>query len=337
MHILVTGAAGFIGFHLCQSLLQAGMQVYGLDNLNDYYDVKLKKARLAQLIPDKNFQFHYLDLSDRKSMAALFAAQSFDRVVHLAAQAGVRYSLENPHAYVDSNLVGFMSILEGCRDQPIEHLVFASSSSVYGANRKVPFSETDNVDHPVSLYAATKKANELMAHSYSHLYDLPITGLRFFTVYGPWGRPDMAYYKFVDAIATHQPIHIYNHGQMERDFTYIDDVVEGILRVLHHPPQSSTVPYKIYNIGNHTPVNLLRFIEVIETAMGTPALKRGLPMQPGDVPRTFADISELTRDMGFQPQTSIESGIHSFVQWYRSYHNRMPSAYSDPWSSPRCA
>lgn len=337
MRILVTGAAGFIGFYLCQRLLQEGIQVYGIDNLNDYYDVKLKQARLAQLIPHQNFQFHYLDLSDRTEMANLFAEQSFDRVVHLAAQAGVRYSLENPHAYVDSNLVGFMSILEGCRHQQIEHLVFASSSSVYGTNRKVPFSETDPVDHPVSLYAATKKANELMAHSYSHLYDLPMTGLRFFTVYGPWGRPDMAYYKFVDAIATHKPIHIYNHGQMQRDFTYIDDVVEGIIRVLHCPPQTSKAPYKIYNIGNHTPVNLLRFIEVIEAEMGTTALKKGLPMQPGDVPSTFADISELTRDTGFQPQTPIESGIRSFVQWYRSYHTLQSSPYSECWSHPRCA
>ena len=337
MRILVTGAAGFIGYHLCQRLLQEGRQVYGIDNLNDYYDVKLKTARLAQLIPHKNFQFHVQDLSDRPGIANLFAEQSFDGVVHLAAQAGVRYSLENPNAYVDSNLVGFMSILEGCRQQSIAHLVFASSSSVYGANRTVPFSEGDNVDHPISLYAATKKANELMAHSYAHLYDLPITGLRFFTVYGPWGRPDMAYYKFVEAISNQTPIHIYNQGQMERDFTYIDDVIEGVVRVLHRPPQSEGPPYKIYNIGNHTPINLLRFIEVIEAEMGRPAIKKWLPMQPGDVPSTFADVSALTQDTGFQPQTSIEEGMRSFIQWYRSYHGIQSNPCSGLWSQPRCA
>ena len=337
MRILVTGAAGFIGYNLCQRLLQEGTQVYGIDNLNDYYDVNLKLARLDQLISHKNFQFRVLDLSNRPEIANLFAEQSFDGVVHLAAQAGVRYSLENPNAYVDSNLVGFMSILEGCRQQSIAHLIFASSSSVYGANCKVPFSEGDNVEHPISLYAATKKANELMAHSYSHLYDLPITGLRFFTVYGPWGRPDMAYYKFVHAISTQTPIHIYNHGQMERDFTYIDDVIEGIVRVIHRPLQSDGPPYKIYNIGNHTPIQLLRFIEVVEAEMGIPAIKKWLPLQPEDVPSTFADVRDLTRDTGFQPQTSIEEGIRSFIQWYRSYHGITSYPCSDHWSRSRCA
>lgn len=321
MRILVTGAAGFIGYHLSQRLLQEGVQVYGIDNLNDYYDVRLKKARLALLQSQANFEFQPLELSDRPSTLDLFNSQSFDGVVHLAAQAGVRYSIDNPHAYVDSNLVGFMNILEGCRQQQINHLVFASSSSVYGANHKIPFSVTDNVDHPVSLYAATKKANELMAHSYSHLYGIPVTGLRFFTVYGPWGRPDMAYYKFVDAIASGQPINIYNHGNMERDLTYIDDVVEGIVRVIHRP-QTREVPYKIYNIGNQTPVNLLRFIEVIEAEMGTIAHKNWLPMQPGDVPQTYADVSELMQDTGFKPQTSIEEGIRAFVQWYRAYEGQ---------------
>ncbi|NJK40197.1 MAG: NAD-dependent epimerase [Acaryochloridaceae cyanobacterium SU_2_1] len=320
MRVLVTGAAGFIGYHLSHRLLQEGIDVYGIDNLNDYYDVRLKKARLATLQPHDNFEFQRLELSDGPATTALFQTQSFDCVVHLAAQAGVRYSLDNPHAYVDSNLVGFMNILEGCRQQQIAHLVFASSSSVYGANQKVPFSVEDNVDHPVSLYAATKKANELMAHSYSHLYDLPITGLRFFTVYGPWGRPDMAYYKFVDAIAHNQPINIYNHGNMERDLTYIDDVVEGIVRVMHRPPVAEKAPYKIYNIGNQTPVNLLRFIATIEAELGQIAQKNWLPMQPGDVPTTYADVTELMNDTGFQPQTSIEEGIHTFVQWYRTYH-----------------
>lgn len=322
MQVLVTGAAGFIGYHVAQRLLQDGMQVYGIDNLNPYYAVELKKARLAQLEPDPNFQFQCLDLSDRNGMTALFENHSFDGVIHLAAQAGVRYSLKNPHAYVDSNLVGFMHVLEGCRHSQISHLVYASSSSVYGANKKVPFSVEDNVDHPVSLYAATKKANELMAHSYSHLYQLPITGLRFFTVYGPWGRPDMAYFKFVDAIANGKPIDVYNFGEMQRDFTYIEDVVEGIIRVLHRPPSKDTTtpPYQLYNIGNHQPVTLLRFIEVIETEMGITAEKNFLPMQPGDVPATYADVDALMKDVGFQPKTLIEEGIRLFVTWYRGYY-----------------
>lgn len=322
MRVLVTGAAGFIGYHLSQRLLLDGTQVFGIDNLNDYYAVDLKKSRLAQLEPNQNFQFQCLDLSDRNGMETLFESNTFDGVIHLAAQAGVRYSLDNPHAYVDSNLVGFLHILEGCRQSKISHLVYASSSSVYGANKKVPFSVEDNVDHPVSLYAATKKSNELMAHSYSHLYQIPITGLRFFTVYGPWGRPDMAYFKFVDAISNNKSIDVYNHGKMQRDFTYIDDVVEGIVRVLDQPPNpdTTTPPYKLYNIGNNQPVTLMRFIEVIETAMGKTADKNFLPMQPGDVPATYADVDALMNDVGFQPKTPIEEGIQKFVTWYRSYY-----------------
>ena len=330
MKILVTGAAGFIGFSLCQRLLNEDHDVYGIDNLNDYYSVQLKHDRLAQLTSHSQFTFQQLDLFDRPAMQALFEQESFTYVIHLAAQAGVRYSLQNPYAYADSNLSGFLNLLEGCRHSATQHLVFASSSSVYGANRKVPFSTDDNVDHPVSLYAATKKANELMAHAYSHLYDIPMTGLRFFTVYGPWGRPDMAYFKFVDAIAQGRSIEVYNHGKMKRDFTYIDDVVEGIVRVLKHPPQSSTdktpganlssAPYKIYNIGNHNPVELMRFIEVIEQAMGKTVEKIMKPMQPGDVPATYADVEDLMQDVGFQPNTSIEVGIQKFVSWYRSYY-----------------
>ncbi|NJK73872.1 MAG: NAD-dependent epimerase [Richelia sp. CSU_2_1] len=324
MKILVTGAAGFVGYHLAQRLLSQGQEVCGIDNLNDYYDVNLKKARLEQLQPHSKFTFQHLDLSDRTAISQLFQDQNFDRVVHLAAQAGVRYSLQNPHAYADSNLMGFINILEGCRHSKIEHLVFASSSSVYGNNTKVPFAVTDNVDRPISLYAATKKANELMAHSYSHLYDLPITGLRFFTVYGPWGRPDMAYFKFVKAIAENKPIDVYNFGKMQRDFTYIDDVIEGVVRVTEKPPQSSdrdnTAPYKIYNIGNNSPVELLTFIEVIEKAMGKTAIKNMLPMQPGDVPSTYADVDDLMADVGFKPSTPIEQGIHQFVEWYREYY-----------------
>lgn len=322
MQVLVTGAAGFIGYHVSQRLLQEGIQVFGIDNLNDYYAIDLKKSRLAELEPNQSFQFQCLDLSDRDGMETLFESNTFDGVIHLAAQAGVRYSLENPHAYVDSNLVGFLHILEGCRQSQVSHLVYASSSSVYGANKKVPFSVEDNVDHPVSLYAATKKSNELMAHSYSHLYQIPITGLRFFTVYGPWGRPDMAYFKFVDAIANNKSIDVYNHGKMQRDFTYIDDVVEGIIRVLHQPPNldTTTPPYKLYNIGNNQPVTLMRFIEVIETAMGKAAEKNFLPMQPGDVPATYADVDALMNDVGFQPKTPIEEGIQKFVTWYRSYY-----------------
>ncbi|MBF2035114.1 MAG: NAD-dependent epimerase [Leptolyngbyaceae cyanobacterium T60_A2020_046] len=328
MSILVTGAAGFVGFFLSQRLLNEGHHVYGIDNLNDYYDVSLKRDRLAQLDPLPGFTFEKLDLADRNGMQALFQQKTFDCVVHLAAQAGVRYSLQNPYAYSDSNLSGFLNILEGCRHRHVPHLVYASSSSVYGANRKVPFSTHDNVDHPVSLYAATKKANELMAHAYSHLYGIPMTGLRFFTVYGPWGRPDMAYFKFVDAIARDRPIEVFNHGQMQRDFTYIDDIVEGIVRVMKTPPQTqtatddhpSTAPYKVYNIGNNNPVSLMRFIEVIEAAMGKTAEKIMKPMQPGDVPATYADVDDLMRDVGFRPDTPLEVGIDKFVHWYRSYY-----------------
>ena len=332
MNVLVTGAAGFVGYFLSERLLAEGHRVYGIDNLNDYYDVQLKRDRLARLPPQAGFTFQQLDLFDREGMNALFEQESFDCVVHLAAQAGVRYSLQNPFAYADSNLSGFVNILEGCRHSQVSHLVFASSSSVYGANRKVPFAVTDNVDHPVSLYAATKKANELMAHSYSHLYTIPMTGLRFFTVYGPWGRPDMAYFKFVHAIAQGNPIQVYNHGRMKRDFTYIDDIVEGIVRVMHHPPQPideataiaanlpTRAPYKIYNIGNNSPVELMRFIEVIEAAMGKSAVKQMMPMQPGDVPATYADVDDLMADVGFRPSTPLEVGIDKFVQWYRNYY-----------------
>jgi UDP-glucuronate 4-epimerase len=322
MQVLVTGVAGFVGYHLAQRLLAQGIQVCGIDNLNDYYDVNLKKARLAQLTPQPGFQFQFLDLSDRPTLTQLFQSHTFDCVVNLAAQAGVRYSIQNPHAYVDSNLTGFVNLLEGCRHSQVKHLVFASSSSVYGANPKIPFATSDNVDHPISLYAATKKANELMAYTYSHLYRLPMTGLRFFTVYGPWGRPDMAYFKFVKAIATGQPIEVYNHGDMKRDFTYIDDIVEGVVRVMHHIPtdQSGQAPYKLYNIGNNQPVTLKHFIEVIEQATGQTAEKIYLPMQPGDVPITYADVDELMQDVGFKPSTSIETGIAQFVDWYRSYY-----------------
>ena len=335
MKILVTGAAGFIGYHLAQRLLSEGEQVYGIDNLNDYYDVNLKKARLAQLQPHSEFIFQQLDLSDRSGISQLFQNQTFDRVVHLAAQAGVRYSLENPHAYADSNLMGFLNILEGCRHSKIEHLVFASSSSVYGTNTKIPFAVSDNVDHPISLYAATKKANELMAHSYSHLYNLPITGLRFFTVYGPWGRPDMAYFKFVKAIAENQPIDVYNFGKMQRDFTYIEDAIEGVVRVMEKPPQcnsqnSTQAPYKIYNIGNNSPVELLTFIEVIEAATGKTAVKNFLPMQPGDVLSTYADVDDLMEDVGFKPSTPIAQGIHQFVQWYRDYYSGVAQNSNSP-------
>jgi UDP-glucuronate 4-epimerase len=329
MQVLVTGVAGFVGFHLAQRLLREGYAVYGIDNLNAYYDVNLKQARLAQLQGQPNFTFQRVDLSDRPTLATLFATQSFDCVVNLAAQAGVRYSIENPHVYVDSNVVGFVNLLEGCRHQQIKHLVYASSSSVYGENRAIPFSTSDRVDQPISLYAATKKANELMAYTYSHLYRIPTTGLRFFTVYGPWGRPDMAYFKFVEAIAQDRAIDVYNNGDMQRDFTYIDDVVEGIVRVMDKPPLVEIVeadalppaaPYKLYNLGNHKPVSLLHFIEVIEAAMGKTVKKNFLPMQPGDVPTTYADVSDLMDDVGFQPNTPIEQGIAKFVDWYRSYY-----------------
>lgn len=331
--ILITGVAGFIGFYVAKNLLSQEINIIGIDNLNDYYDVALKKARLSQLNQLDNFEFEQLDLSDRAGMADLFARHQPEKVVHLAAQAGVRHSLTNPHAYVDSNLVGFVNILEGCRHNQVKHLVFASSSSVYGANTKMPFSVNDNVDHPVSLYAATKKANELMAHTYSHLYGLPTTGLRFFTVYGPWGRPDMAYFSFTKAILEGQPIKVFNQGKMRRDFTYIDDIVEGIIRVLDRIPQPnpayafdsgsagiSAAPYKIYNIGNHQPVELLRFIEVLEDCLGVKAQKQMMPMQPGDVPATYADIEDLCKDVGFKPSTPIEVGIRHFVDWYRSYY-----------------
>jgi UDP-glucuronate 4-epimerase len=337
VRVLVTGAAGFIGLHLSQRLLDRGDEVTGLDNLNSYYDVILKKDRLAQLQTRPGFKFYKLDLADREGMAQLFAEHRFERVVHLAAQAGVRYSLKNPHAYADSNLVGFINVLEGCRHSGVEHLVFASSSSVYGANTKRPFSVSDSVDHPLSLYAATKKANELMAHTYSHLYSLPTTGLRFFTVYGPWGRPDMAYFLFTKAILAGQTINVFNYGKMQRDFTYIDDVIEGVVRVLDRVPQphstlsdielnpgNSSAPYKIYNIGNNQPNNLLHFIKVLEDCLGIEAKKNLLPMQPGDVPVTYADVDALIEDVGFKPNTPIEVGIEQFVKWYLSYY-QIPS------------
>jgi UDP-glucuronate 4-epimerase len=330
--ILVTGAAGFIGYHLSKALLEKGEQVIGIDNLNDYYDVQLKKDRLAQLEPYENFSFQKLNLEDRSSIESLFKTEKPSRVVNLAAQAGVRYSLKNPHAYVDSNIVGFVNLLEGCRNHDVEHFVFASSSSVYGANTKMPFSVHHNVDHPVSLYAATKKANELMAHSYAHLYELSCTGLRFFTVYGPWGRPDMAYFLFTKAIYENRPINVFNNGEMQRDFTYIDDVIEAVVRLLDKPAKpnsqwsseepdsaSSYAPYQIYNIGNNQPTSLMKFIQVIEDKIGKEAIKRFLPMQPGDVPATFADIFDLANDVGFKPDTDIESGIGYFMDWYRDY------------------
>ncbi|HEY9824757.1 MAG TPA: NAD-dependent epimerase [Stenomitos sp.] len=328
MKVLITGAAGFIGFHLAQRLLQDGFQVVGIDNLNAYYEVALKKDRLEHLLPHASFTFECLDVSDRQGLFDLFGTHRFDRVVHLAAQAGVRYSLEAPFAYVDSNLVGFANMLEAVRQHKTPHLVYASSSSVYGTNQKIPFAVEDRVDHPISLYAATKKANELMAHSYSHLYNLPTTGLRFFTVYGPWGRPDMAYFKFVQAILQGKPIDVYNFGRMQRDFTYIDDVVEGIVRVMHHLPtqhldpetQTLSAPYKIYNIGNNTPVALLDFIEAIASELGREVQKNLLPLQPGDVVSTYADITELEADVGYKPSTPIAEGIRKFVGWYREYY-----------------
>lgn len=332
--ILVTGAAGFIGFHLTTKLLARGDRVVGLDNLNDYYDVQLKRDRLAQLTGHDRFEFKQMELADRSGIERLFQEHPFDKVVNLAAQAGVRYSLQNPHAYIDSNVVGFMNVLEGCRHCDVQHLVYASSSSVYGANTKMPFSIHHNVDHPVSLYAATKKANELMAHTYSHLYQLPTTGLRFFTVYGPWGRPDMALFLFTKAILSGQPIDVFNYGKMRRDFTYIDDIVEGVARVTDRVPQpdeswsgqapdpgTSRAPYRIYNIGNNSPVELEHFIAVLEKALGVPAEKNLMPMQPGDVPATYADVDDLIRDVGFHPATPIEEGIERFVQWYRQYYH----------------
>jgi UDP-glucuronate 4-epimerase len=333
MKILVTGAAGFIGMHVSQLLLARGDQVVGLDNLNDYYSPQLKQDRLAKLLPSAGFRFVKVDVVDRAAMAALFAEEKFDRVVHLAAQAGVRYSLVNPHAYVDSNVVGFMNVLEGCRHSGVQHLVYASSSSVYGGNTKMPFSEHDNIDHPVSMYAATKKANELMAHTYSHLFGLATTGLRFFTVYGPWGRPDMALFQFTKAILAGQPIQVFNHGHHRRDFTYIDDIVEGVIRTLDRiavpdpkwdgaspDPATSRAPYRLYNIGNQTPVPLLRYIEVLEECLGAKARMEMLPLQPGDVPDTEADVGDLVADVGYKPATSVETGVRRFVEWYRAYY-----------------
>ena len=333
-NVLVTGAAGFIGFHLSKRLLESGTNVVGLDNLNPYYSVKLKEDRLAQLVGHPHFTFAHLDLADRPGMERLFSENRFEVVVHLAAQAGVRYSLQNPHAYIDANIVGFMNILEGCRHHGVKHLVFASSSSVYGANTKMPFSVHHNVDHPVSLYAATKKANELMAHTYSHLYGLACTGLRFFTVYGPWGRPDMALFLFTEAILKGRPIQVFNHGRMQRDFTYIDDIVEGVLRVMGRQPApnpawsgerpdpgTSYVPYKIYNIGNNRPVELNHFIETIEELLGRRAQKEYLDLQPGDVPATYADVDDLMADVGFKPATGIRTGIERFVVWYKGYYH----------------
>ena len=323
---LVTGAAGFIGFHLSQKLLANGETVIGIDNLNDYYDVGLKQARLEQLLNNKNFQFFQLDLANRTKVDELFTNCKPKIVIHLAAQAGVRYSLTHPHAYIDGNLVGFTNILEGCRHTNVKHLVYASSSSVYGANTKIPFAVGDNVDRPISLYAATKKANELMAYTYSHLYQIPTTGLRFFTVYGPWGRPDMAYFSFTKLILSKKPIKVFNYGKMRRDFTYVDDIVEGIVRVANKIPQSNLTaenspPYKIYNIGNNQPVNLIDFIETLEKHLGIKAQKELLPMQPGDVPETYADIDDLMKDTGFKPKTSLDVGLEHFVEWYRSYYN----------------
>lgn len=333
MRILVTGAAGFIGFHTALALLRRGDAVVGVDNLNDYYDVGLKEARLDLLGEHGNFQFVRLDLADRARMEGLFAGHRPQRVVHLAAQAGVRYSIDNPHAYVQSNVVGTLHVLEGCRTLGVEHLVLASTSSVYGANTRLPFSVEDNVDHPLSLYAATKKSSELMAHAYAHLHRLPVTGLRFFTVYGPWGRPDMALFKFTKAMLAGEPIDLYNDGRHARDFTYIDDVVEGVVRALDRParpdpawsgdkpnPASSSGPYRIYNIGASQPVELMDVIACLERALGRPAIKRYLPLQPGDVPCTSADIDKLVEDVGFRPATPIAVGVEKFVNWYKEYH-----------------
>jgi len=335
MKYLITGAAGFIGFHLSKRLLAQGISVVGVDNLSDYYDVNLKKTRLRELEGNPEFTFHKLDLADRGGVENLFSENKFDYVINLAAQAGVRYSLTNPHAYIDSNIVGFLNILEGCRHNDVKHLVFASSSSVYGANTKMPFSVHHNVDHPVSLYAATKKSNELMAHTYSSLYKLPCTGVRFFTVYGPLGRPDMALFLFTKAILENEPIDVFNHGKMKRDFTYIDDIVEGVVRLIDKVPEpnsgwsgddpdsaTSYAPYRIYNIGNNNPVDLMKFIGVLENCLGKKAEKNLLPMQPGDVPETYADVDDLAEDVDFKPATPIEKGIKRFVEWYREYYGK---------------
>ncbi len=333
MHVLITGAAGFIGSALALRLLARGDAVLGIDNLNDYYDVGLKQARLEQLRQHAAFRFEKIDIADRSAMTALFEKQVFDVVVNLAAQAGVRYSIENPHAYIDSNLVGYTNVLEGARHGKVKHFVFASSSSVYGANTRLPFAENDNVDHPVSLYAATKKANELMAHSYAHLYGLPCTGLRFFTVYGPWGRPDMALFLFTKAILEGKPLKVFNHGNMVRDFTYIDDIVEGVVRVIDQPatpnpgwksddpdPATSYAPYRVFNIGNNQPIELLHYIRAAEKALGKKAILEMLPMQAGDVTATSADVTRLETAVGFRPQTSVEHGVKQFVQWYQDYY-----------------
>ena len=332
MHIMITGVAGFIGSTLAMRLLDRGDRVYGIDNLSDYYDVNLKKARLARFMDHPNFRFDVLDIADRAGMKRLFEENRFDAVMNLAAQAGVRYSIENPASYIDANLVGFANILEGCRHSEVGHCVFASSSSVYGANTKQPFSEHHNVDHPVSLYAASKKANELMAHSYAHLYRLPCTGLRFFTVYGPWGRPDMALFKFTKGILEGTPIPVFNHGEMIRDFTYIDDIVEGVIRAIDHPPagdpawsgdapdpSASYAPWRVFNIGNSRPVQLMRYIELIEEAVGKKAILDLMPMQDGDVPSTLADTTELDRVVGYRPGTTVDEGVPRFVRWYRDY------------------
>ncbi len=348
MKVLITGAAGFIGFHLAIKLLQRSDEVVGIDNINSYYDINLKYARLKELGIEKdsiensqkiiskkynNLSFYKIDIADKVSVENLFKIERFDVVVHLAAQAGVRYSLEDPHIYIESNIVGFLNILEGCRHYNIKNLVFASSSSVYGLNGSQPFKTTDKTEHPVSLYAATKKSNELMAHTYSHLYNLPTTGLRFFTVYGPWGRPDMALFLFTKAILEDKPIDVYNYGKMRRDFTYINDIVEGVVRVIDNPPEgnlswngknpdpgSSKAPYKIYNIGNNNPVELMEFIEAIEKALGKKAKKNMLPIQPGDVPITYADVSDLVEDLGYKPATSVQKGINEFVDWYKQFY-----------------
>ena len=335
MKVLLTGSAGFIGMHCIERLLARGDTVVGVDNLNDYYEVSLKEARLARIAGHENFSFHRVSVEDKDAMAALFAAERPDRVIHLAAQAGVRYSLENPHAYIDANLQGFINILEGCRHNGVEHLVYASSSSVYGGNELMPFSEHHSVDHPVSLYAATKKANELMAHTYSHLYDLPTTGLRFFTVYGPWGRPDMALFMFTRAMLAGETINVFNEGRMVRDFTYIDDIVEGVIRVLDKvaqpnphfdplqpDPQTSTAPFRVFNIGNGNPTPLMDYIGALEEALGITAKKNMMPMQPGDVPATSADTAELFKWVGFAPDTDVRDGVKRFVEWYLAYHGR---------------
>ncbi len=335
MKILVTGAAGFIGMHTTQRLLARGDEVIAIDNLNDYYDVRLKKSRLDRLTPENGFTFHQFDVADRQSMASVFATERPDRVIHLAAQAGVRYSITNPHAYVDANLQGFMNILEGARHNNIEHLVYASSSSVYGGNTRLPFDEHQSVDHPVSLYAATKKANELMAHTYSHLYKLPTTGLRFFTVYGPWGRPDMALFLFTKAMLEGQAIDIFNNGNMIRDFTFVDDIVEGVIRVMDRPaeaddsfdsdapdPASSNAPYRVFNIGNNQPVQLMDYISALEKALGKTAIKNFLPMQPGDVPATAASTDALDAWVGFKPNTAIIAGVEKFVEWYLDHYRQ---------------